>query len=168
MDRGAGLKVIEFVVLGSPAPKGSTRAGAGRVIPSGSPVNREKLVSWSSAVRDAAAKAVDRLVGVGVEVIPFMGVPLRMKVVFRMQRPGGHFHKKGERIGQVRDDAPYFHDVKPDASKLLRSTEDDLIRVVIDDDCRFAEEYVRKIYAAPGHEGAWIRIEELRDQRRNK
>jgi Holliday junction resolvase RusA-like endonuclease len=155
------VKSIQFTVHGTPAPKGSQRAGAGHVIPGGSSVNRQSLISWSSAVRDAAAKAVDQLVGVGVEVIPFVCVPLRLKIEWRMRRPTGHFYKTGPLIGRVREDAPYFHDVKPDASKLLRAFEDDIINLVIDDDSRFAEEFMRKIYAAPGKEGAWARIEQL-------
>jgi len=157
-------RAIEFRVRGTPAPKGSTRGRAGGVIPGSSAGNRDGLVSWTSAVRDAAAKAVDQLVGVGIEVIPFVKQPLRFTAVWYMRRPKSHFYQNGPRIGQVRDDAPYFHIVKPDASKLIRATEDDLINLVFDDDCTLAEHRTRKIYAAPGKEGAWVKIELMEQQ----
>jgi Holliday junction resolvase RusA-like endonuclease len=158
------VKAIEFTVLGVPAPKGSARAAGNRVIPSGSPANREALVAWGQAMRGTARDAVMRhniRRGLPPETIPFMGVPLRIKIEFRMPRPLGHIVRKGADAGTVKLTAPKWHTTKPDVSKLLRSTEDELSGLVMDDDARFSEELIRKIYAMPGREGAWIRIEQL-------
>lgn len=159
----AAMKSISFLVRGFPAPKGSMRAAGNQVIPSGNPGNAANLRSWQTCLREAAAKAVDDLVGVGAQTIPFMGVPLRLTIEFRMQRPMGHYVKKGPNAGQLRPNAPKWPISKPDTSKLLRSTEDDLNKLVFDDDARIAETLMRKVYAAPGQEGAWIKIEELEE-----
>lgn len=155
------MRKIEFTVRGTPAPKGSFRSVGKGAAPSGSAVNRAALVSWSTDVRAAAARAVDQLVGVGVMVVPFVDVALRMRAEFRMRRPKSHYYTSGPRKGEVKDDAPRYHTTKPDASKLVRATEDDLIGLAMDDDSRIAEHFIRKVYAAPGREGAWICIEEI-------
>lgn len=158
------MKSIEFTVLGFPAPKGSVRAAGNQVIPSGSPQNRNAQKSWGQDVREAASKALDLALGVGNFAIPFMGVPVRVTIVWRMQRPLGHYHKKGAKAGQIRDGMPKYHTTKPDSSKLLRCLEDDLNKLVFDDDSRIAETMMRKVYADPGKEGAWVKIELLEDK----
>lgn len=147
---------ISFVVRGLPAPKGSARAAGNQVIPSGSPQNRIQLANWSSVVREAATREVARLGSEGV--IPFMKVPVGMKIVFRMKRPGHHFVKKGANAGQVRADAPTYHITKPDASKLLRAFEDDLTGLIWIDDAQVCMPLVRKIYGAPGSEGCTVKL----------
>ncbi len=155
------MKSIEFTVLGRPAPKGSVRAANNRVIPSGSPQNAANQVSWEAAVQNAARLALSATMSLGV--IYFVGVPLRFTAIWRMQRPMSHFHKKGPNVGRVRDDAPKYPISAPDTSKLLRATEDALNKLVFDDDARIAETMMRKVYATPGKEGAWIKIEQLED-----
>lgn len=168
------MRSIEFTVLGTPAPKGSRRGmtgkdGKGKSLPGGSRANEQALVSWSSAVRAAAQVAVDQIrrldaaagasLGAGVF---FAKVPLRLKAVFRMRRPASHFNPK---TGELKPAAPKWCVNKPDGSKLLRATEDDLHGIVILDDAHFAEWLIRKIYANPGQpEGAWLRIEEIEDR----
>jgi len=153
------IKALEFTVLGDPAPKGSMRAAGNRVLPGGSEANRKNLVSWGTAVREAAGAAVEQAVGVGVERIPFVGVALRMRVIFRVKRPKKHYYDKGPRAGEVRDDAPKYCITKPDGSKLIRAAEDDLNKLVWADDCLVAVHMSAKVYAPPGRPGAWIRIE---------
>lgn len=154
-------KAIEFTVFGFPSPKGSMRAAGNRVIPSGSPQNRASQADWGSAVRAAAVDALSRLGYSGS--IMFVGVPLRMQAVWRMQRPMGHFHKKGPNAGKLRANVPKYPISAPDSSKMLRSTEDWLNKLVFDDDAKIAEHLMRKVYALPGREGAWIRIEQIKD-----
>lgn len=155
--------VIEFIVLGTPAPKGSSRAmlrgGAAVNVPSGSDQNRKALASWGAAVRAAASAAVLRILSPGS--IPFCAVPVQLQIEWRMRRPGGHFHKTGPMRGQLKAAAPRYPISKPDSSKLLRATEDDMTGIVFDDDSRVAVTQMRKVYAMPGQEGAWIRVSEL-------
>lgn len=147
--------MIRFDVLGTPAPKGSNRAmlrgGRAVFVPGGSKVNQQKLQSWDAAVRDQARLAT------GDGVAPcFVGKPLTVVIVFRMARPGGHWSK----AGTVKLSAPAMPATKPDADKLARCTLDSLQGSVFDDDSRIVELLVRKIYAAPGREGATILIDE--------
>ena len=125
-------------------------------MPSGSDVNARRLKAWDTALREAAALAVGR-----VAVPPFVGVPLRATMVWRLVRPGGHFHAKGPHAGELRAAAPRWPITKPDGSKLLRSTEDTLTGIVWGDDSQIVEWFLRKCYAAPGEEGARLIIETL-------
>jgi Holliday junction resolvase RusA-like endonuclease len=145
--------VIELDVLGTPAPKGSSRAmlknGHAMNVPSGSNVSRDKLKSWDVAVREAARSAIG-----DVTAPPFVERPLAVTIAFRMARPGSHFGKRG-----LRDSAPAFPAKKPDVDKLARATLDSLTAIVFDDDSRIVSLVVTKTWAAPGYEGASIRIE---------
>jgi len=58
--------------------------------------------------------------------------PVRMSVVFLFARPAGHFRQDGT----LKPSAHAYHAVKPDGSKLLRSTEDALSKLVFEDDAR--------------------------------
>lgn len=157
------MKRLEFTVLGNPAPKGSMRAAGNRVIPGGSPQNAANLRSWESAVREGARSAlmVNTPSTISSSAIMFMGVPIRFTATFRMVRLMSHFAKKGEDAGRVLPSAPKYPVGRPDMDKLLRTTLDALTKLVFDDDSRVAETLMRKVYAAPGKEGAWILIEEL-------
>lgn len=149
--------MITIEVLGTPAPKGSGRAmmigGKARHVPSGSNANRDALRSWDSALREAARAAVGP-----VAVPPFVCVPLRVVILFRMARPAGHWGK-GKNAGKLTPSAPRYPATKPDSSKLLRSTEDSLMGIVFDDDSRIVSTQIDKVYATPGNEGARITVE---------
>ena len=58
--------------------------------------------------------------------------PVRLSLVFIFTRPAGHFRKNGT----LKPSAPTYHAVKPDGSKLLRSTEDALTGLAFEDDAR--------------------------------
>lgn len=151
--------MIAFDVLGTPAPKGSGRAilrgGRAVHVPSGSNVNRDALISWDVAVRNAAVIAVGN-----VSAPPFVGVALKLTVEFRMRRPAGHWGK-GRNAGRLTPSAPRYPATKPDSSKLLRSTEDSMIGIVFDDDSRIVDTWITKVYAEPGSEGARIAVEAM-------
>lgn len=123
--------------------------------------------SWDNAVRNGAVEAVAayrRANGGGSpssmpEGVFFGDVALCIKVVFRMRRNKSHFKKDGT----LKPNAPKYHKTKPDKDKLLRCTQDSLKGIVIIDDSLLAEGYIRKLYATPGQEGAWIRIEQLEE-----
>jgi hypothetical protein len=152
------MRTLSFTVIGTPAPKGSSRAmirgGKPVNVPSGSNANRNALESWAQCVRFAAIEAVGALSVVGLY---FGAGPLRVQIVFRMRRVGAHFKEDGT----VKPGADKWHVKKPDLSKLIRSTEDAMSGIVMLDDNQIAELLVRKVYADPGKEGAWIKVEEI-------
>lgn len=160
------MKSIEFTVLGVPAPKGSARAmmraGKPALIASGSKANELNQLSWDNAVRAAAARAVASALAHDGSMLPsvyFGDVALRIQVVFRMKRLKSHFKKDGT----IKPNAPKYHKTKPDKDKLIRCTQDSLKGIIVLDDSLFSEGYARKVYADPGREGAWIKIEQLED-----
>lgn len=144
---------VELDVLGTPAPKGSSRAmlrgGHAVNVPSGSDANKAKLASWDVAVREAALKVV------GVRAAPVFDCPIGVAIVFRFPRLAGHFYKTKKRKGELRDDAPVFQSTKPDGDKLERSTWDSLT-AVIKNDSHVALFLGEKVYTRAGREGAWI------------
>lgn len=144
------FRSCRIVVLGRPAPKGSSRAilinGRARNVPSGSNQNRDAQRSWDANVRAAARQAV------GERADPvFVGTPLAVAITFRLTRPAGHWGKTG-----LRPSAPPYPATKPDLDKLTRQTIDSLIGTVLDDDSRIVRLRVEKHYARPGDEGATI------------
>lgn len=146
------MSEIVLNVLGTPASKGSARAimrgGRALVIPGGSGKNLKTMRTWDASVREVAAEAV-----AGATVPPFVDVPLRVEVMFRLARPKGHWGKTG-----LRRSAPAFPATKPDIDKLARSTCDALRGTIYDDDSRIVMLNLGKEYAGPGTEGATIRI----------
>jgi crossover junction endodeoxyribonuclease RusA len=126
-------EVVTIRVAGmAPAPQGSKRhVGGGRMVES---CRNVKL--WRQLVALAAVEA-------GVQLIRG---PVRMSAVFLFTRPAGHFRKDGT----LKPSAPAHHCVKPDASKLQRSTEDALSKLAYEDDCRIVGLSCEKQYCAPG------------------
>lgn len=151
--------MIAFNVLGTPAPKGSARAmihphtRKAILRPGSSKTGELKIRSWSAAVREAARDAAGR------RAAPvYVGAPLTVAIVFRVARPAGHWGT-GRNAGSVKPGSPAAPMTKPDIDKLARCTLDALTGIVIDDDARIASLCVVKQWAAPGTEGASIRIE---------
>ena len=110
---------ITFTVEGmAPAPQGSKRhVGHGRMVESCKTVK-----PWRYLVSQAA-------IATGVQMLRG---PVTMSAVFLFNRPAGHFRKDGT----LKPSAPVYMAVKPDASKLLRSTEDALSKLLYEDDAR--------------------------------
>lgn len=168
---------ITLEVLGTPAPKGSSRAfivgkgAAARAVisPGASKVGAAKTKSWEAAVREAASQASgyvemsghvirlrDAPPGAPAATYFYRGVPLAIHITFRMRRPAGHWGKRG-----LLPSAPQHPAVKPDIDKLVRSTLDALIGSVIDDDSRVVSLAAVKEWAEPGREGASITVREV-------
>lgn len=145
------MVVIE--VLGTPAPKGSSRAfykaGMKRAIVVKD--NDAKQKSWDLSVRTQALAAMGERAGGPA----FVEVALAVTLTFRLTRPKGHWSPKGG----LKPSAPPRPMTKPDIDKLARSTLDSLTGLVFDDDSRIVKLSVRKEYAIPGHEGARIEVE---------
>lgn len=114
-----GQSAFTFRVEGmNPAPQGSKKhVGNGVMIES-----CKNVRPWRHHVSMAAIAA-------GVTMIRG---PVTMSVVFLFSRPVSHFR----RDGTLKPSAPIHHCVKPDLSKLLRSTEDALSKVAYEDDAR--------------------------------
>lgn len=128
-----------FFVPGIPAPGGSKRhIGRGRIIE-----DCKRTPAWRQAVAFAAMEA---------RCQPLEG-PLTLTVYFAMPRPRGHFNK----AGKLKPSAPMYPTVRPDCTKLLRSTEDALLGICWNDDAQIVTQTVRKIYAT-GPAGAQIEV----------
>lgn len=150
---------MSFAVLGAPAPKGSGRAmligGKARFVSGGSAPNARNLRSWDVAVREAAIAACGPSVSCPPSPV-FVATPMRVVLVFRMRRPGGHWGKRG-----LKPSAPAHPASKPDLDKLVRATLDSLTGIVFDDDSRIVSVEARKTWAEPGREGATILVEAM-------
>ncbi len=90
-------------------------------------------------------------------------LPLSIAITFRVARPPGHWGK-GRNAGRLVPSAPPFPRGKPDIDELARSTLDSLTGIVFDDDARVAALQLRKVYAAPGQEGARIEVVQLQPE----
>lgn len=110
---------VAFRVEGmTPAPQGSKRhVGNGVMLES-----CKRVKPWRLLVAEAAVRAG----------VPLLRGPVTMSVVFLFARPMGHFR----RDGSLKPSAPKHHTVKPDGSKLIRSTEDALSKLLFEDDSR--------------------------------
>jgi crossover junction endodeoxyribonuclease RusA len=122
---------ITFAVEGmAPAPQGSKRhVGNGVMIES-----CKEVKPWRYLVSQAA-------IATGAQL---MRGPVTMSVVFLFLRPKGHFRKDGT----LKPSAPRWMAVKPDASKLIRSTEDALSKLLYEDDARIVAVTGGKRYCA--------------------
>lgn len=139
--------MVTLEVIGLPAPQGSKSVMPnGRAIEGSSRTGRAKHKSWRAAVTAAARDYVDEHQLAG----PLDG-PLVLHVEFRFPPTAGDPHR-------------LRHQVKPDLSKLLRSTEDALVDArIIYDDARIWRVQMAKRYARP-NEPLGARIELASDQ----
>lgn len=133
---------LHIVVRGSPTPQGSKRAIAHKT--TGRPVvieqTHERLRAWRSAVVAAA-----RIATSGGKIPPFDG-PVIAAVTFTLRRPRNHF-RTGRYSSLLRDDAAPYPMGTPDASKLLRATEDALTDArVWKDDALLVQCWIAKYY----------------------
>lgn len=120
---------VTFTVQGmAAAPQGSKRhVGGGRMIESSKMVKPWRQLVTAAAIDTGAA---------------LIRGPVSMSCVFLFLRPRGHFRKDGS----LKPTAPRFHHVRPDGSKLLRSTEDALSQILYDDDARIVSGSFSKRY----------------------
>ena len=79
---------------------------------------------------------------------PLIG-DIAMTAEYIMSRPKSHFGT-GKNAGKLKPSAPYWVGVKPDLSKIQRSTEDALTKVAYTDDARIVSLVTFKRYAAVG------------------
>lgn len=142
---------LRFFVQGVPAPGGSKKAfplwrkGPGGtktfvrslIVDAGGQRNKDWKNNCAWAGREAMLKA-------GLQ--PMHG-PLDVEWHFTMPRLKSHFRANGD----PKPDRPVYHIVKPDTTKLIRSTEDGLSGVVwADDNCICLQKGSKKYGDQPG------------------
>jgi crossover junction endodeoxyribonuclease RusA len=133
------MTTLELVVYGRPAPQGSKRhVGGGRMIESSKHVK-----PWRDDVKAAAEALL-----AGQRPWAPLNAPLIVRMVFTTSRPRSHY-RTGRNAHLLRDNAPARPHGKPDASKLIRSTEDALTDAGLWRDDALVVEYERaaKVYA---------------------
>lgn len=149
------LQKVTFFVPGIPKPGGSKRAF---VIPkTGRAIVTEDCKGskdWRTAVAFAATEKIPAW---------FPG-PLRVTFVFYLPRPRGHYGT-GRNAPGIRASAPDYPAVRPDTSKLVRSTEDALKGIAWGDDSQIVQQIASKEYvdclSGFAKAGASITIEAL-------
>jgi Holliday junction resolvase RusA-like endonuclease len=144
--------MFSFFVPGIPKPGGSKRAfvipGTNRAIITDA---NPKAKDWKNSVSQVATDH---------GVTPLSG-PLELSIDFIFPRPKGHYGT-GKNEDVVKASAPKHHTVKPDATKLTRSTEDALTGIAWRDDAQVAVQAISKWYAESGETpGARITIGQL-------
>ena len=149
---------MSFDVEGHPSPGGSKNAfrnpRTGRIVVVDAGGKKTKV--WRQAVAAAGALAMRGR--------PLLAAPIGVVFDFRMSRPKAHYHADG----RIRRDAPPVPIVRPDATKLQRSTEDALTGIVWRDDAEIAEIRTTRAYAFEGSSGVRVTaftIRFLRDEK---
>lgn len=137
---------IAFFVPGIPKPGGSKRAIP--LMRNGRPICRPGGVPIVNVVDDSANKDWKQAVAVfarqAYQGPPLTG-PLKIQCEFIMPRLKGHYGS-GRNAGALKDSAPHAPTVKPDATKLFRSTEDALTGVLWMDDAQIVLQVISKKY----------------------
>lgn len=140
--------MIEFFVPGIPQPGGSKKAFINRK--TGRPIiteDNKKSKDWKALV---ALFSVDKISE------PLKG-PIRVSFCFFLPRPRAHYGS-GNNSHRIKDSSPRYPIVRPDCTKLIRSTEDALKGIAWFDDSQIVIQTAQKQYGNPG---CHIRIWEL-------
>lgn len=151
---------IRLFLSGIPAPGGSKNAfpvySKGKLIlKDGRPIIR--LVDAGGKANAAWKKAVSLQAFTQFKEAPW-NCPISVEFHFVMPRPKYHFGT-GKNAERLKDDAPTFHDVKPDLTKLIRSTEDALTGRLWTDDAQIWFQSGSKVYGA--NTGVFIKMRAL-------
>lgn len=129
---------IEFRVIGIPKPGGSKTAFYNKKTGRTMIVDAcKKVKQWRDSVISAASEAYQGVL---------LSNPLKLDITFYMPRPKNHYGT-GKKIGKLKPHAPKYHTCKPDRTKLLRSTEDALTKILWRDDSQIVEGNTIKLYA---------------------
>lgn len=143
---------VEFTVHGTPAPQGSKRGFVHKSTQRVVLVESSKKVKpWRDDVRNAAEAQM-----LLQNVVEPMTGPLLLEVEFHFLRPASHNGAHG-----LRPSAPKHKITYPDLSKLVRSTEDALTKLLWLDDAQVVVLRCSKRFGPT--EGAWVAVEQLSD-----
>ena len=132
---------------GKPATSGSKtvfprRDGKGFIV---TPANK-KQKNWQAAIRDNAVSQITHYQHEIMGLIPFENGALKLKTVFVLSRPKGHYGT-GKNANKLKPSAPDYPAVKPDSLKLARAVEDALNKIIYRDDSQICKHEIEKIYA---------------------
>ena len=144
--------IYQFRAVGTPRPGGSKRAvlnkKTGRIMVFDDCAENK---TWRQDVKEAAIQATRP----GAALLDGC---LMLDVTFLLTRPTGHFGT-GQNCARIKGSAPPYPNTSPDATKLVRSTEDALTGILWVDDARITDQTARKRYCDPGQApGAEISI----------
>jgi Holliday junction resolvase RusA-like endonuclease len=128
---------FSFFVAGHPVPGGSKRpvraGGTGKILLIDDAKGNKQ---WRQHVTYDASRSCPGG--------PLAG-PLEARFEFIVSRPRSHYGT-GRNIGKVRASAPPYPIVKPDTTKLVRSTEDALKGICWNDDSQIVRQFASKSY----------------------
>jgi len=151
---------IQFFVPGIPKPGGSKHATlhskTGRVIVM---EDCKKNKDWRASGTYGAIEAH----GFDADGTPnpLMAGPLSLDITFWFNRPKSHYGT-GKNANKLKPSAPRWHTQAPDSTKLVRSTEDALTKVLWIDDSQVCEQRATKTWiprdAMPG---AMVKVRKL-------
>lgn len=152
-------KIVEFFAPGTPRPGGSKTAipiyvKGQLLLKNGRPILRyiddaKGNKEWRATVAKAAKIAFKDQAPVDF--------PLFLEIVFHLERPKKDF-RTGRNSHLLREGAPSYPAVRPDVTKLTRSTEDAMLGIVYKDDALIVDQRCRKVFCTAGQEGAAIRL----------
>ena len=132
------MEPISITVYGEAQPAGSKRGfnvGGHVQIVDANPKSRE----WKNHVAAEAAKIYKG---------PILDGPIELRMVFYRVRPKSHYGT-GRNAGVMKNGAPEYPAMKPDATKLARGAEDSMTGIVYRDDCQVVDLHVHKRYGEP-------------------
>lgn len=146
IDLATTPPVLSFFAAGVPAPGGSKKsfvsASTGKMVVLDT-CKRNK--PWRQVVAGAARETLV------VEGLRFpLTAPLGVSFAFTFPRPRLH-HGRGRLACRVKLSAPSYPAVRPDLTKIVRSTEDALTSIVWKDDSQIVRQWASKDYGpVPG------------------
>ena len=127
--------MIEFIVLGTPKPRGSKFAVRGKRNGKDCALivdDCRQSGAWMKQIAEVARAAYDG---------PLIQGPIEASFQFYIARPKVNFGT-GRNRGSLKSSAPYYHQTRPDLAKLIRCAEDALTGILWKDDgqiCRYAD-----------------------------
>jgi Holliday junction resolvase RusA-like endonuclease len=133
--------ILRFTVYGEPKPAGSKKAFVNKK--TGKAIVTDDSKGSKPWKQEVAAVAMQARVDAGLSTL--LTGPVRLEVTFIQTRPKHHYGT-GRNADKLKDSAPTYPTVKPDATKLLRAVEDALTGVLWKDDNQVVDQFVYKRY----------------------
>lgn len=133
------MSTLTFFVPGRAMPAGSKsafRTGKRTIVTDSS---GEKGKTWRATVQSIASQRFNE---------PLWDGPLRVRFVYLVDRPRGHFGT-GKNAGILKASAPKYPTTRPDLLKLSRAVEDALTDVIWKDDSQIVIEILYKFFVQP-------------------
>ena len=153
--------MIEFFVLGDPAPKPAPRAvmrdGKGRALARPRMVKTgKKIRQWESCVRAWAWSAMEKQA-----YTPFIAKhEIESMLLFGMTRPASHYTG----TGKLKTSAPMLCNRKPDLDNLVKATMDALEGICFDNDSRIVKRDSAMVYADKGQPpGCYVLLKQIEE-----